>query len=196
MAQAMAAANTHNGATDALAWYAGIFDSRGMQNDTAGPDTLRHLFALLLGLGMRESSGVFTEGRDMSADNVTSDTAEAGLFQQSWNSHVAAPELFANLMASYQTDLDGFADVFREGVSKPMSGSYGSGRGRVFQVLAKTKPAFAVECAALGLRVIRRHWGPLNRYEAECKSAADAMLRDVGAVVTAAAVSADDYSGA
>jgi hypothetical protein len=39
----------------------------------------------MMGLGMRESSGQHCEGRDMSADNVSSDTAEAGLFQMSWN---------------------------------------------------------------------------------------------------------------
>jgi GH25 family lysozyme M1 (1,4-beta-N-acetylmuramidase) len=185
-AQFMAQANTHQGDRDALSWYAGIFNSRGMANDTAGPDTLRHLFALLMGLGMRESSGVFTEGRDLSADNVSADTAEAGLFQQSWNSHVAAPALFEELMASYSTDLDGFVDVFREGVSKPMSGNFGTGKGRVFQELAKHKPAFACEAAAVGLRCIRAHWGPLNRYQAEVTGAANAMLRDVQAYVMSA----------
>ena len=54
-------------------------------------DILRSLFALLIGLGMRESSGNYTEGRDTTADNVTADTAEAGLFQQSWNSSAASP---------------------------------------------------------------------------------------------------------
>ena len=49
--------------------------------------------SLLLGLGMRESSGNYSEGRDMSASNVTGDTAEAGLFQQSWNSHSASPHI-------------------------------------------------------------------------------------------------------
>ena len=38
-----------------------------------------------LGLGMRESSGQYCCGRDTSEDNTTADTAEAGLFQMSWN---------------------------------------------------------------------------------------------------------------
>jgi hypothetical protein len=51
-----------------------------MANDRDGPETLRPLFALMLGHGMRESSGRYCEGRDRSAENVASDTAEAGLF--------------------------------------------------------------------------------------------------------------------
>ena len=43
-----------------------------------GAVTLRHLFALILGLGMRESSGRYCEGRDMSASNVSAETAECG----------------------------------------------------------------------------------------------------------------------
>jgi len=151
-----------------------------MTIDTA-PDTLRSLFVLLMGLGMRESSGVFTEGVDTSAgaSSMTSDTAEAGLFQQSWNSHSAAPALFDSLVASYQTNLDGFTDIFREGVTKPMTRNIGTGPGRLFQSLCKTKPAFAVEAAAIGLRTIRRHWGPINRYEAEVRLASDTMYKQV-----------------
>src|SRR5262249_10854782 len=60
--------------SDALAWYGAAAGDRST--------TLRQLFALLYGLGMRESSGNCFEGRDRSASNVTADTAEAGLFQQ------------------------------------------------------------------------------------------------------------------
>src|SRR5262249_44238717 len=52
---------------DALAYYAAEFQQQGMSNQTAGLDTLRHLFVLMVGLGMREASGVYCEGRDMSA---------------------------------------------------------------------------------------------------------------------------------
>jgi Bacterial SH3 domain len=56
-ALAMSKANTGNRQKDALAWYAQQFREAGMDNETAGPSTLRHLFVLLIGLGMRESSG-------------------------------------------------------------------------------------------------------------------------------------------
>ena len=58
--------------SDALAWYGATAGDRST--------TLRQLFALLYGLGMRESSGNCFEGRDRSASNVSADTAEAGLF--------------------------------------------------------------------------------------------------------------------
>ena len=38
----------------------------GMRNDVSGIDTLRHLFVLMIGLGMRELSGRYCEGRDQS----------------------------------------------------------------------------------------------------------------------------------
>ena len=63
---------------DALAWYEPQFAALGMKNDTAGRDTLRHAYSLLMGLGMRESSGEHCVGRDASADFTTGDSAEAG----------------------------------------------------------------------------------------------------------------------
>src|SRR5262245_32146660 len=52
-----AQANTHDSDVDALSWYAGFFRDLNMPNETNGIDTLRHLWALMMGLGMRESSG-------------------------------------------------------------------------------------------------------------------------------------------
>ena len=59
-----------------------------MDNDAAGVDTVRHLFVLLIGLGMRESSGKYCEGRDKSASNRSAETAEAGLFQLTMHPHI------------------------------------------------------------------------------------------------------------
>src|SRR5262245_43563312 len=50
----MARANTHDADKDVLSWYAGKFDQAGMDNSQDGVDTLRHLWALIMGLGMRE----------------------------------------------------------------------------------------------------------------------------------------------
>src|SRR4029434_5083937 len=47
---------------DALSHYRQQFADIGMSNASDGVDTLRHLFVLLLGLGMRESSGKHCEG--------------------------------------------------------------------------------------------------------------------------------------
>src|SRR5262245_53679342 len=74
----MAKAVTSNLTKDALAWYKDEFEAAGMKNDQPGPDTLRHLFVLMIGLGMRESSGRYCEGLDRSAENTTAEKAEAG----------------------------------------------------------------------------------------------------------------------
>lgn len=190
----MAKADSHNEDKDALAWYAGTFDDLGMSNETAGLKTLRHLFVLLLGLGMRESSGRHCEGRDQSATNVESETAEAGLFQQSWNSSSCSTEI-EKLFAEYAAGLSGDVPqcalaVFADDVSCSESDweNYGSGDGRDFQKLCKCCPQFAVEAAAVALRHLRQHWGPINRREVEVRAEADDMFADVEALITAGIV--------
>ena len=183
---AMAKPNSADGAHDALAWYDPIFVAAGMSNDAAGADTLRHLFVLLIGLGKRESSGKYCEGRDRSASNTTAETAEAGLFQTSFNARTASP-LLPTIFAAYSENPSGFVRVFKEGVSCSAADleNFGSGDGAEFQRLSKACPAFAAEFAALGLRHLRTHWGPINRKGAEVRPECDAMLRQVQAAVDA-----------
>jgi hypothetical protein len=185
-AVAMAKANTGDLGRDALAWYNDIFAAAGMDNSISGADTLRHLFVLLIGLGMRESSGKHCEGRDRSASNTTSDTAEAGLFQMSFNAR-AASSLLPLLFSQYSANPSGFLDVFKEGVRCSASSleNFGSGNGRAFQALCKECPAFAAEWAAVGLRHIRKHWGPITRKEAQVRVECDTLLRQVQAAVDA-----------
>ena len=83
--QHMARKDTNKPDKDALTWYASKFQNLGMDNTKNGVTTLRHLWALMMGLGPRESSGRYCEGRDMSASNTSADEAEAGMFQTSWN---------------------------------------------------------------------------------------------------------------
>jgi hypothetical protein len=183
----MAQKNTGNSDRDALAWYDDVFSAAGMDNGTSGVDTLRHLFVLLIGLGMRESSGKYCEGRDTTASNVSADTAEAGMFQMSFNAR-AASLLLPRIFAQYQADPSGFLDVFKEGVrcSAASAENFGDGDGREFQRLCKECPAFAAEFAAVGLRHIRKHWGPINRKEAQVLPECDALLSQVQAAVDAA----------
>lgn len=180
----MAKAKTDKPAKDALAWYSQKFIDVGMNNNTAGINTLRHLFVLLIGLGMRESSGRFCEGRDKSASNTTADTAEAGLFQTSFNARSASP-LMPQLFDHYLANPSGFVEVFREGVTCSQSDleNFGSGQGKEFQRLSKECPAFAAEFAAVGLRNIRSHWGPINTRRAEIRPECDAMLVEVQTLV-------------
>ena len=186
-ARLMAAVNSGNDAADVLSWYDSKFRAAGMDNAVAGAATLRHLFVLLIGLGMRESSGRYSEGRDMSADNATADTAEAGLFQMSWNARAASPEL-PRSFAAYSAKPDGFLSIFQEGVTPKASDleNSGTGEGVAFQRLCKSCPAFAVEAAAVGLRVLRKHWGPINRHEVEVRPEADRLLQQVQGVVDSA----------
>src|SRR5262245_6094908 len=79
VALTMSQADTGNPNKDALAWYRTEFAQMEMDNSRSGRDTMRHLIALQLALGPRESSGNHFEGRDMSASNVSADTCEAGL---------------------------------------------------------------------------------------------------------------------
>jgi len=61
-AKLMAQANRQNNQTDALSWYGQRFSNVNYDNTKDGVDTLRHLFVLLTGLGMRESSGRYKRG--------------------------------------------------------------------------------------------------------------------------------------
>lgn len=182
----MAQQNTGDQGLDALAWYNDVFNAAGMDNSISGVDTLRHLFVLLTGLGMRESSGQYCEGRDTTADNVTEDTAEAGLFQTSFNARKASP-LLPKIFTQYQANPSGFVDVFKEGVRCSPAGleNFGSGDGKEFQRLCKECPAFAVEFAAVALRHVRKHWGPIKRRQAEVRPECDTLLRQVQAAVDA-----------
>ncbi|HEV8503820.1 MAG TPA: hypothetical protein VGQ53_00415 [Chitinophagaceae bacterium] len=175
----MAKANTGDDIKDGLAWYNQQFLDAGMDNSVAGVDTLRHLFVLLIGLGMRESSGKHCEGRDMGASNTTADTAEAGLFQTSFNARSASP-LLPLLFSQYANSTD-FLDIFKEGVRCGSSDleNFGTGDGKEFQRLSKDCPAFAVEFTAIALRNRRKHWGPINEKTAEIRIESDAMLMEV-----------------
>jgi hypothetical protein len=182
-ARFMARADTNAPDTDALSWYAPEFAALGMDNSTDGFATLRHLFVLLTGLGMRESSGRYCEGRDMSANNTQADTAEAGLFQVSYNA--ARTQLMRNLIAAYRGKTD-FLPIFQEGVTPKPSDlvNYGSGAGEEFQKLTKSCPDFAVEFAAAGLRIERGHWGPIKHKAAELRPECDALYAQVEQIVS------------
>lgn len=178
-AKEMAKARELDDSDDALTHYDPRFRRLGWDNSISGTNTLRHLFVLMLGLGMRESSGSFCEGRDMSSSDGGSNTAEAGLFQMSWNASIASNQI-VRLFNLYSTDPapEGYAKIFHEGVrcTEGQLRNWGSGRGRAYQALAKASPAFAVESAAVGLRNLKNHWGPIIRREAELLPSANTLF--------------------
>jgi hypothetical protein len=181
VAEEMAKANTHNSDKDALSWYAGKFDDLGMDNSKDGADTLRHLWSLMLGHAMKESSGEHCCGRDQSASNTDSNTCEAGLFQTSYNAHSCSSQ-FDKVMNEYSENRwSGYLTTFEDGVSCSNADweCYGSGSGYEFQEMCKNLPAFSAETAAITLRNLRQHYGPINRYEVELKKDADVMFKAV-----------------
>lgn len=170
--------------TDALAWYDTKFQKLAMSNAESGIGTLRHAYALLIGLGMQESSGMYCTGRDRSADFTTADSAEAGLFQTSWGAHVTHPSL-AQLFDTYKADQSGcWLEVFRQNVSCSAwdARTWGEGPGAEWQKLTKACPVFATEYGAV---VIRKHggskgeFGPIRHGQAEVRQECDTMLSQV-----------------
>lgn len=176
--------------TDALTWYDPQFTAAGMSNTTAGVDTLRHAYTLLIGLGMRESSGKYCEGRDQSMDFTAADSAEAGLFQTSFRARLRQPTM-AELYEKYKADQSGcLLDVFKKNVSCAAHNAenFGEGEGKNWQQLTKTCPAFATEYAAVLIRVHggrKGEFGPFRNHAAELQPVCDAMLKQVEDLVRA-----------
>jgi uncharacterized protein (TIGR02594 family) len=165
-----------NSDKDALNLYVQDYRRIGAaSNEQGGLNVLINLYALMLGSGMRETSGEHCCGRDQSASNVSSDTAEAGLFQTSYNAAGASNPEFDDVMDEFTRE-HGYCylKVFAEDVSCSESDweCYGSGRGFQFQQLCKNCPMFAVETHALTLRSLCNHYGPIVRHEVELKSEA------------------------
>jgi hypothetical protein len=180
--QRIARANTHDD-DDVCMVYREEFDDLGMSNEIGGPDVLRHIYAFLIGMAMRESSGAHCVGRDQSADNYDEMTVEAGMFQQSYNSF-SCDQTLDPLMDEYADGLSpGYLEAFAIGVSCSSADWQNFGdpnsRGYEFQALAKITPAFSAEACAVGLRVLKDHWGPVKRKEVELRRDADDLLKAV-----------------
>lgn len=183
-------AQTTDGVHDALAWYSTQFTTAGLSNAQAGTDTLRHVYVLLLGLGMRESSGEHCVGRDTSATNTTAATAEAGAWQTSYNSHVIHPQLDVIIARFLTDDTHCHLTTFAEGVTCNAANwqNWGTGPGLDFQRREKDCPVFAAEYAAVMMRVSGGsggHYGPLRTRAAEIRPECDAMLQQVQQLVMA-----------
>jgi hypothetical protein len=167
---------------DALAWYQSEFAQKGLFVTTPGIDMLRNLFTLMIGLGPRESSGRYFTGRDLSAGESSgqSDTCEAGLFQTSWNIRSSSSGI-PPLLSEFWDNPNGFLPQFKEGLSPTADdlNSYGSGDGIKYQWLSRFCPLFHVMVSAVGLRVLRQHWGPINRKEVSIQKSASDLLKSV-----------------
>lgn len=156
--------------TDTLAWYAA--------NGAAMSVPLRDVYTLAIGEGMRESSGNPTEGADTTANNPP-EGAEAGLFQSSFDSFNADPAL-RELWDFYRANPTACRfDTFMQGSTDRGQAVVGTGGAAEFQTFTKQCPAFALDYALVLLRVLRQHFGPINRLEAEFRAECAAMLVEI-----------------
>jgi hypothetical protein len=169
---------------DVLAWYAAELGAAGATTATA-EDRLVALCSIMLGLGMRESSGQHCVGADTAEDRqapTTEADAEAGLFQVSFDS-IGGDPLRESLFDEFvdRTDL---LDIFNVGVKcKPVDlKNVGTGDGAKFQAAMKNCPLFAVLYTAQFLRGHRTHWGPINRKEAEVRADAVTLFNGIRAL--------------
>jgi hypothetical protein len=179
MSQAQSGATTK----DALAWYKPTFDRLDLETSRSGVETLRSLFTLGMGLGLRESSGNYCEGYDTTAASQSSVEAESGAWQTSYNSISASSEL-KKLYDEYRKDPSKcFLDVFKEGAASCKNRYIGSGAGLEFQKFSRACPTFAAEYTMTLLRVLRKHYGPINRKEAEVNYSCNTMLNQVEVLV-------------
>lgn len=145
---------------------------------------LETVYALLIGSGMRESSGRQCTGVDESASNYAANTAEAGLFQTSYNAF-----LHPYIKVSDKAELEALMDSYLADNKSCYSWNtcttknYGTGRGMEFQKLAKQCPAFSVRTHATMMRVLYRHYGPLINKAAELRPECVDMLTKIKAAV-------------
>lgn len=164
---------------DALAHYSSTFSQTAMGITSNRDETLRSLYTLGIGLGMRESSGKYCEGRDMSASNTRASTAEAGIFQTSYNSLSASEEL-SKLYNEYKlAPHKCLVEVFSSNIKCNPASIAGTGPGADYQAFNKSCPAFATEYAMIMLRIRRNHYGPINRKEAQVIPSCNQMLTSV-----------------
>lgn len=164
---------------DALAWYAVVNGT-----SSTGLERLKATHVLMFGLGMRESSGKYCEGRDMSAENSKADTAEAGPFQTSYNSRSVELDRLNGLWVWYKDNLEECdLDVWKQGVSPSHKSckpdAVGGGGGQSWQEFTRACPAFAADWAAVVLRKRRQHFGPINRKEVQFVPACKSLLDQV-----------------
>jgi hypothetical protein len=171
---------------DILTHYQDLLSVVGLLTNRSGESALRATYTVGIGLGMRESSGKYCVGWDTSAGaNRPSSAAEAGVFQVSYDSIGASDEL-QKLYTEYKANPDRCQlDVFKEGVQCKDTPILGNGAGADFQIFIKKCPAFATEYAMTLTRILRNHFGPLNRKEAQVLLSCESLFSKVSQLVNA-----------
>lgn len=143
---------------------------------------LRKTFTMLIGLGMRESTGNYTLGRDYTAKGPqNSSQAETGIWQYSYDAIGSHPELRKIYEYYKKNPQECAADIYKEGLCDPSKGVCKNRTlsirtdgyitspqaGYEFQKFFRGCPMAQAEYAAVMIRFNSRHFGPLNRKEVE-----------------------------
>lgn len=140
-------------------------------------ERLNLTFSLAIGSGGRESSWKWYCGRDASATNTTASTAEAGLYQTSYNSRYNRDGATINaardkLYKFFKADKSRcFATEYKSGLVGDATNlkNWGTGEGVVFQELSKQCTGFATEYHLMMIRERLTHYGPIKSKDAEIK---------------------------
>jgi hypothetical protein len=185
-ASILKSANTENATKDVLAHYDDILANAGLETDTTGIEPLHATYVIGMGLGMKESSGRYCVGWDTAAGSDRgSEEAEAGLFQASYNSMSASIEL-RKIYDEYKANESRcLLEVYKQGVTCTPQSILGTGAGADYQAFTKRCPAFAAEYTMTLIRILRAHFGPLNRQTAQVSPVCDEMFTQVQKIVEA-----------
>lgn len=142
--------------TDALAYY-GIKPG----------NELRKTYTFLIGLGMRESTGNYTLGRDYTAKGEQSSlSAETGAWQFSLDAIKRDPELAKIYEYTKDKNYNCMNEIYGEGIKVRTDGYIGQPpNGLAFQKHFRSCAAAQAEYAAVMIRAVRSHFGPINRRE-------------------------------
>jgi hypothetical protein len=144
---------------------------------------IRTAFAVAIGLGMRESTGNPTVGRDRSKPSPSPETAEAGLFQLNYQSLAGNPWL-PKLLDEYTADPSLCRSaVFMKGSRDLRRKIVGTGAGADYQKRIKACPALATEQAVVILRTGKSYFTPVDDHQVELRPECDEMLRAVEKVL-------------
>lgn len=191
-------------ANDGLLAYRSKFAFIGINESPDGVDSLRNTYGMLIGLGVRESSGKYCEGRDVSQCFVKAENAEAGLIQTSFGASRKSPvlpELFKTYASGARScmveDYGGPKSCKIRSSNNPAcptanSDTAGIGPGADWQQLTKSCPAFAVEYGAVVIRVNggsgqggtpKGEFGPIRTGSVELHPPCFDLLREVEKIV-------------
>lgn len=193
-AAAAARERTGDAAHDVLDHYAPQLALAGATTATAA-DRLIAVFSVMMGLGLRESSGRHCCGPDTPKDRgppghpvpTTPENAEAGLFQVSYDS-IAGKAHRQAVVEAYAGRQDLLVE-FREGAGCERPAHWpaevGAGKQAAFQKQMKECPLFAALYTAMLLREQRTDWGPINHKKAKVRSDAVKLFAEVKTLVDA-----------